>query len=134
MDRFGNPRFDATVSTGGTRGWRGDHPSSEGIVLTSPTASSGRNSARGRWAFGAAIAALLVAAVPYGVRAEAPVVASTPLTPVSLPSDAGIPAAAPAVPDTEIKVRLDRSGPAIAGEHLHIALLRRFYAAHAYEP
>jgi len=102
--------------------------------VTSPTIVTDRDSGRGHWAFGAAIAALLVAAAPYGVRAEAPVSASTPLTPVSLPSDAGVPAAAPAVPDTEIKVRLDRSGLAIAGEHLHIALLRRFYAAHGYEP
>src|SRR5204863_8675471 len=61
------------------------------------------------------------------------------LTPVALPTDAGAapPVAAPAappVPQTEIQARLERSGLAVAGEHLHVALLRRFYAAHNYEP
>src|SRR5262249_5374145 len=41
---------------------------------------------------------------------------------------------APPVPQTEIQVRLERSGLAVAGEYLHVALLRRFYATHNYEP
>ncbi len=47
----------------------------------------------------------------------------------------GMPASAPAAVDTEIKIRLDSpAGVAVAGERLHTALLRRFYAAHNYEP
>src|SRR5205814_1959480 len=89
---------------------------------------------RCRWAVGAAVAMLLGLAAPYGAHAQAPANGAPALTPVSLPSDPGVPAATPTIPDTEIKVRLDRSGLAIAGEHLHVGLLRRFYAAHAYEP
>jgi murein L,D-transpeptidase YcbB/YkuD len=86
-----------------------------------------------RCAVGTAVAMALALTVSYGAYAQAP--ANGPaLMPVALPSDAGVPAAAPPVPDTEIKVRLDRSGLAIAGEHLHVGLLRRFYAAHGYEP
>jgi murein L,D-transpeptidase YcbB/YkuD len=133
MDRFGNSRFDAAVSTRGTRGWRADHPSNEGIVFTSQIVTE-RNAGHCRWAIGAAVAMLLGLAAPYGSHAQAPANGAPALTPVSLPSDPGVPAAAPTIPDTEIKVRLDRSGLAIAGEHLHVGLLRRFYAAHAYEP
>src|SRR6266550_3224357 len=74
MHRSGNPRFDCAVSTGGARGPRVDHPSSEGVVLISPLAETNRKAASHRYAF------------------------------------------------------------AVAGEHLHVALLRRFYAAHNYEP
>src|SRR2546423_950698 len=133
MDRFGNSRFDAAVSTRGTRGSRADHPSSEGIVLTSKMIVADRTA--WRCAVGTAVVMALTLTVSYGAYAQAP--ANGPaLMPVSLPSDAGVPAAVPAptVPDTEIKVRLDRSGLAIAGEHLHVGLLRRFYAAHGYEP
>jgi len=128
MSRFGNPRFDTAVSTRGTRGWRADHPSSEGIVFTSQIVTR-RNAGRCRWAVGATVALLLAATLPYDACAQAPANGATALTPVSLPADPGVPAAAPTVPDTEIKVRLDRSGLAIAGEHLHVGLLRRFYAA-----
>ena len=71
MDRFGNPRFDAVVSTRGTRGWRADHPSSEGIVFTSQIVTE-RNAGRCRWAVGAAVAMLLGLAAPYGAHAQAP--------------------------------------------------------------
>jgi murein L,D-transpeptidase YcbB/YkuD len=41
----------------------------------------------------------------------------------------------PAVPDTELKRRLDAvAATGIAGERLHTDLLRRFYTAHKYEP
>src|SRR5947207_14497195 len=131
MHRFGNSRFDAAVSTRGTRGSRADHPSSEGVVLTSKMIVTDRTARR--CAVGTAVAMALALTVSYGAYAQAP--ANGPaLMPVALPSDAGVPAAAPTVPDTEIKVRLDRSGLAIAGEHLHVGLLRRFYAAHGYEP
>jgi hypothetical protein len=74
--------------------------------------------------------------MPYGARGEAPANGAAALVPVSVPADAGAPAAAmpPAIPETEIQVRLRPSGLAIAGEHLHMALLRRFYAAHNNEP
>jgi L,D-transpeptidase YcbB len=134
MDRFGNSRFDAAVSTRGTRGSRADHPSSEGFVLTSQIIVTDRTGGRCRWALGVAVAVAFVLAVPYSAYAQTPDNAAPALMPVALPSDAGVPAAAPTVPDTEIKVRLDRSGLAIAGEHLHVGLLRRFYAAHGYEP
>ena len=133
MDRFGNLRFDAAVST---RGWRVDHPSSEAIVFTSPLVMNDRIAGRCRWAAGAAVVMLLAASVPYGARAQAPATSAAALVPVSVPADAGVPATAtpPAAPETEIQIRLRPSGLAIAGEHLHMALLRRFYAAHSNEP
>jgi murein L,D-transpeptidase YcbB/YkuD len=42
--------------------------------------------------------------------------------------------AAPASPDTEIKVRLDGPAAHVAGDRLHLPLLRRFYAQHEFLP
>jgi murein L,D-transpeptidase YcbB/YkuD len=137
MHRFGNPRFDGAVSTGGTRGWRADHPSSEGTVFISSLIETDRQASRCRWLLATAVAALLAATMPQPGQAQTPATGSAALTPVALPSDAGVPTvapAAPAVPMTEIQTRLERSGVAVGGEHLHVALLRRFYAAHNYEP
>ena len=104
-------------------------------MLASPLVMN-HNAGRCRWAATAVVIMLLAATVPYGARAEAPANGTAALVPVSVPADAGVPAAAPppAVPETEIQARLRPSGLAIAGEHLHMALLRRFYAAHNNEP
>jgi len=140
MHRSGNPRFDCAVSTGGARGPRVDHPSSEGVVLISPLAETNRKAASHRYALAVAVFLLIAAAVPQVSRAQNSAGPTATLTPVALPTDAGgapPPVAAPAVPpvpQTEIQARLERSGLAVAGEHLHTALLRRFYAAHNYEP
>src|SRR5437764_11944783 len=140
MHRSGNPRFDGAVSTRGTRGLRVGHPSSEGVVLISPLVETNRKAGVSRYALAVAAGLLLVAAAPQLGRAQTPPGGSATLTPVALPSDqpADTPAAAapaaPPVPQTEIQARLERSGAAVGGEHLHVALLRRFYAAHNYEP
>ncbi len=104
-------------------------------MLASPLVMN-HNAGRCRWAATAVVIMLLAATVPYGARAEAPANGTAALVPISVPADAGVPAAAPppAVPETEIQARLRPSGLAIAGEHLHMALLRRFYAAHNNEP
>src|SRR5207248_801602 len=131
---------DCAVSTGGARGPRVDHPSSEGVVLISPLAETNRKAASHRYALAVAVFLLIAAAVPQVSRAQNSAGPTATLTPVALPADAGAappPVAAPAappVPQTEIQARLERSGLAVAGEHLHLSLLRRFYAAHNYEP
>ena len=88
MHRFGNSRFDAAVSTRGTRGSRADHPSSEGIVFTSKMIVTDRTARRCRWAGGTAVAMALALTVSYGAYAQAPDNSRPALMPVSLPSDA----------------------------------------------
>lgn len=93
-----------------------------------------------RYVAAAALIILVAATTPLPGRTQTPSSNPPALTPVALPSDAAAPAAtpdapvAPAAPQTEIQARLDHSGLAVAGEHLHVGLLRRFYAAHNYEP
>ena len=86
---------------------------------------------RGLAATTAALAAILwLSPLPAGAE-EGPNSASlntAALQPGEVPS-----AAAPATTDTELKIRLDTTA-AIAGERLHTELLRRFYAAHEYQP
>jgi murein L,D-transpeptidase YcbB/YkuD len=81
----------------------------------------------------AAIAALLLLApLPAGAADINP-----PTAVAALPSgDAGnpaVPSVAPA-PQTELQARLDATGGVVAGERLHMALLREFYANHGYQP
>ena len=64
MHRSGNPRFDRAVSTGGTRGPRVDHPSSEGVVLISPLIETNRKAGFLRYALTSALCLLLAAAAP----------------------------------------------------------------------
>ncbi|MBV8094037.1 MAG: L,D-transpeptidase family protein, partial [Acetobacteraceae bacterium] len=55
-------------------------------------------------------------------------------SPASAEPDTAAPEAAPFTGNIELKTRLDASGKlAIAGEPMHLALLRRFYAAHGYQ-
>ena len=109
-------------------------------MLISPLAETNRKAASHRYALAVAVFLLVAAAAPQVSRAQNSAGPTATLTPVALPTDAGgapPPVAAPAVPpvpQTEIQARLERSGLAVAGEHLHVALLRRFYAAHNYEP
>jgi murein L,D-transpeptidase YcbB/YkuD len=107
-------------------------------VLISPLVDKHCKPGMSRYALPAAMA-LLVAGAALQAVAQTPPTAPT-LTPVALPADQSTAApavaapVAPPVPQTEIQTRLERSGLAVAGEHLHVALLRRFYAAHNYEP
>lgn len=109
-------------------------------MLISPPIETNRKAGASRYASAVAVALLLAAAAPQASVAQTSAGAPPVLTPVALPGDtsAGAPPAvaptAPAVPQTEIQARLERSGLAVGGEHLHVALLRRFYAAHSYEP
>jgi murein L,D-transpeptidase YcbB/YkuD len=79
----------------------------------------------------AALIALSLCLTPLTVSAadEAPGTAVASLQ----PDEATAPGTT-AAGDTEIKTRLDAAAPAIAGERLHAALLRQFYAAHNYLP
>src|ERR1051325_6605179 len=68
MHRSGNPRFDRAVSTGGTRGPRVDHPSSEGVVLISPLIETNRKAGSHRYALAGAPSLLLPAPPPLCAR------------------------------------------------------------------
>jgi murein L,D-transpeptidase YcbB/YkuD len=115
-------------------------------LFTFSVVATERRYRRRRWIVGALAVAAVLAAAPYGARAQLPPTGPGVTTPAAPPPMAGMPApaltptagapaVAPAVPDTEIKIRLDSpAGVAVAGERLHTALLRRFYAAHNYEP
>jgi murein L,D-transpeptidase YcbB/YkuD len=108
-------------------------------VSNSPKFVIDRNAGRCRWASATALAVLFAATMSLAGHAQTSANNPPALTPVALPSDAGAPTASPAepvpppTPQTEIQARLDHSGLTVAGEHLHVGLLRRFYAAHAYE-
>jgi L,D-transpeptidase YcbB len=71
----------------------------------------------------------LVAMIAAALAPRMAVAADTPPT----TSDTTAPSGAP-LPDSEIKARLDAGAVTIAGEPVHIALLRRFYAAHNDQP
>ena len=78
----------------------------------------------------AAIAALLfLAPLPAGAADVDPATAVA-----ALPSGDAAAPSIPAAPQTELQARLDATGGVIAGERLHMALLREFYANHSYQP
>lgn len=70
------------------------------------------------------------------VAANAPAATPTAFEPgaANPPQLAAPTTPAPPVVETQIKALLDRGSLSIAGERLHLSLLRRFYAGHAYEP
>ena len=109
-------------------------------MSNSPKFVNDRNTRHRGWMGAAAFVVFVAATMPFAGHAQTAANNPPALTPVALPSDAETPAAAPAapvtppVPQTEIQARLDHSGLAVAGEHLHVGLLRRFYATHNYEP
>ena len=81
----------------------------------------------------AAIATLLLLApLPAGAAGV-----NTATAVAALPSgdaaNANVPSVAPA-PQTELQARLEASGGVIAGERLHMAVLREFYGKHNYQP
>jgi murein L,D-transpeptidase YcbB/YkuD len=82
------------------------------------------------WTGAAAVAAAAILLWAPPVEAIAPD-GGTPSDAAALPMT---PAPTPAAADGDIRSRLDGAGAlAIAGEPVHTALLRRFYAAHGYE-
>ena len=94
--------------------------------------ADGRHGQLGWAAYGAAMIAACALSVT-GVAAEPPADAAAVLIPTSLQQPTAVPGPASAV--GEIAARLQSAGGLeIAGERLHGALLRRFYAAHNYEP
>ena len=98
--------------------------------------SDARRRSRGaRRRRGAKLAAAIVLAGGIGLS-PALALAAAP-GPVATPAAFEPAAANPAAPvaDTEIKTRLDQGNSlTIAGERLHLSLLRRFYAGHGYLP
>jgi L,D-transpeptidase YcbB len=94
----------------------------------------------GGWFAGGAIAVVaLCAFAPPAAVAAMPEPANAVLVPAALSTDepaTAAPAIAPAPrPSTELGNRIETApGLAIAGEKLNLGLLRRFYAAHGYEP
>src|SRR4051794_39958591 len=117
---------------------RRDHATSEAIVSTPAPLPQGRVIAQRGLTATAAVALVAILSLPLPAMAAE----TGPATPAS----AGISTAAlqpneaasvdiPAVPETELKKRLDTPGGlAVAGERMHTELLRRFYASHKYEP
>lgn len=83
------------------------------------------------------IAAIAIAAIAF---LSPPLAGGALAVEEHAPSDAGAPLPATAAPgapvgDSEIRARLAGQGPlAIAGEPLHLALLRRFYSLHGEQP
>lgn len=105
-------------------------------MFTSSSVATRRRSPGGWLAgCGIAIAATCALAAPAAFAAER---VNAVLVPAALtPEEAapGAPAVAVPRPTTELGSRIENApGLAIAGEKLNLGLLRRFYAAHAYEP
>lgn len=81
-----------------------------------------------------------ISLVPASLQpADAPPAAAAAIPPApaegaAAPSPGADAAAAPAAPETPIQHRLDEGRLTIAGETLHVSLLRQFYAAHNYQP
>jgi murein L,D-transpeptidase YcbB/YkuD len=83
----------------------------------------------------AAILSLPLSAIAADAGPATPATAG--ISTAALQPNETAPAAAdiPAVPETELKKRLDTPGGlAVAGERLHTELLRRFYGSHNYKP
>lgn len=104
-------------------------------MFTSPSFAT-RRGFPASWLAGCAIAIALAAPAAFAAMPEP---AKPVLVPASLtPEEAapGAPAvAAPTRPTTELGGRIENApGLAVAGEKLNLGLLRRFYAAHGYEP
>lgn len=86
----------------------------------------------------AATAPVALASAAISAASAAPE-ATAAIVPASLPGSEAIPAApaipaVPAAPQTELQAKLDTAGSRLAGERIHPTLLRRFYAAHNFEP
>ena len=80
MHRSGNPRFDCAVSTGGARGPRVDHPSSEGVVLISPLAETNRKAASHRYALAGTVGTVARKLEKLGRRLPIDWCFATPIT------------------------------------------------------
>ncbi len=106
-------------------------------MFTSPKIAGNRRLRQRRWA-SRGIAAIAAAGwlAAASANAEVPPNGAAPLLSASLQSpDAAAGASPPAGNDSDIRNRIESAtGLAIAGEKLHGALLRQFYAAHNFEP
>jgi len=106
-------------------------------VLTPPKVAENRRLKQRGAAICAAtaIAAVCVLVAPRA-GAEMPGTRAAALVPASLPAPDAAPGATPALSgDSDIRTRIESTtGLVVAGEKLHGALLRQFYAAHNFEP
>src|SRR5262249_46638259 len=102
-----------------------------GIVLIAARFATGRSSARPRRVGGFCALTAVGLLLSWLPAAAAPTIADPTgqVTPVQPPTPV-----APPVGDTEIKLRLDGAGLQVGGERVRVALLRRFYAAHGFQP
>ncbi len=116
---------------------RNHHGTNEAIVLTPPRIARNRPLRQRGWAVcgvAAIAAAGLLAAASAG--AQVPGSDAARLLPAALqPADTAA-AASPAAPgDSDLRNRIESAaGLVVAGEKLHGALLRQFYAAHNFQP
>ena len=125
----------------GTRGWRCPFPTrsstNEAIVFIPPKIAGNSRLRRRGWA-GRGVAALAAAGLiaAASASAEVPESGAAPLLSASLQSpDTAATASPPAGNDSLIRSRIESAtGLVVAGEKLHGALLRQFYAAHNFEP
>jgi murein L,D-transpeptidase YcbB/YkuD len=122
-----NREIAPAFSTGGSTNRRPDHALGEAILFPSSSSSTKRLPAFVRSISGGAI----VLAAAYALAASA--VLAAEVKPGTLVPPPPAPVAANA--NTEIG-RMIESGPGlvVAGERLHVGLLRRFYARHDFEP
>ena len=130
------PRFRRRRFNRGRLKSRADHAVSEAILSPSPSFAIGPLYPSGWIAVGAiALAAVCAVAMPPALAAP-PQPDAAVLVPASLTPDETPPSAAPAPrPATELGNRIDSApGLVVGGERLNVGLLRRFYAAHAFEP
>ena len=81
------------------------------------------------------LGALAVVAGGFALSPQAGAAAGAVATPAAFEPGGPAPSSAPAVADNSIKARLDQgTALTVAGERLHVALLRRFYAGHGDQP
>ena len=115
------------------RNSRIDDATSEAVVPISAIATQDRRDrsrACGAAALAIAVAVLLPLSPAAGqTSAGGTAAGATAALPAPIPPSGG----APLPGDSDIRARLAGT-PVIAGEHLNVALLERFYAAHQYQP
>ncbi len=100
-------------------------------MLVPPRNANGRRAVRCGRVMGGAAAVAVACLMAVGAGAEVPAGGPPVLGPASLQPGVTAPAV---LGDSELHARLDSvSSLSIAGEKLHLSLLRQFYAAHNYE-
>jgi murein L,D-transpeptidase YcbB/YkuD len=108
-------------------------PRKRGNVLSSPTAWQGKRRSLTKSVIALALSCGLPL-LPLCALATASEETNSTATAAAPDSDTAAPDTAPFLGNVELKARLDLPGKlTIAGERLHVALLRGFYTAHGYQ-